>query len=90
MNRNIGTTERWARTVAGLILLSLIYFIDGNWRWVGLIGIMPLVTAVIGWCPVYALFGINTCKNQAWQWPTKTGAGSRVVLKKMTEHGNQR
>ncbi len=81
MNRNIGTTERWARTVAGLILLSLIYFIDSDWRWVGLIGIVPLTTAAIGWCPMYALFGISTCKIKT---------RDQTALKRSMGHGNQR
>ena len=62
MHRNIGTTERWLRVIVGLIILSLIYFIDSNWRWIGLVGIVPLTTTLVGWCPVYALFGISTCK----------------------------
>ncbi len=67
MHRNIGTTERWLRVIIGLIILSLIYFIDSDWRWIGLVGIVPLATAVIGWCPAYALFGINTCKDKHLQ-----------------------
>lgn len=71
MRKNIGTAERWLRIIAGLIILSLIYFIDSDWRWIGLIGIVPLATALVGWCPVYALFGISSCKI-----PANNGAAS--------------
>jgi hypothetical protein len=35
-------------------------FPETGWNWIGWIGVLPIVTAVIGWCPPYALLGINT------------------------------
>ena len=64
MTRNIGNTERVIRIIVGLGLLSLIFLLEGNARWWGLIGLGPIVTAVIGYCPPYAWFGINTCAKQ--------------------------
>lgn len=59
MTRNVGTIDRAARVVLGLALLSLVFVgPQTNWGWLGLV---PLATAVIGWCPPYALFGISTC-----------------------------
>lgn len=59
MTRNVGTIDRAARVVLGLVLLSLVFVgPQTNWGWLGLV---PLATAVIGWCPPYALFGISTC-----------------------------
>jgi hypothetical protein len=49
------------RIVAGLALLRLVFVLEGNARWFGLIGLVPLATATLGWCPLYAPFGINTC-----------------------------
>lgn len=58
MTRNIGSTDRILRVVAGLAIIAAgVYF--GSW-W-GLIGLIPLGTAAIGWCPAYAPFGISTC-----------------------------
>ncbi|MFC3108740.1 DUF2892 domain-containing protein [Undibacterium arcticum] len=51
---NIGTTERVIRIVTGLGLFSMLVLLSTEWRWVGLIGWVPLVTGAIGWCPVYA------------------------------------
>ena len=59
MSTNIGRLDRVLRIVLGLVLLSLI-FIGPHTLW-GLIGIVPLGTALTGFCPAYALFGIRTC-----------------------------
>lgn len=59
MPANVGTLDRLLRIVVGLGLLSLV-FIGPQTPW-GLIGLIPLGTALIGFCPAYALFGIRTC-----------------------------
>ena len=59
MNTNVGTTERIIRAVIGLILLSLVFI--GPHTWWGLIGLVPLATAVFSFCPVWHLLGVNTC-----------------------------
>ena len=64
MKRNVGNVDRAIRIVAGLGLLSLIYFLDGNARWFGLLGLGPLATATFGYCPPYAWLGINTCGKE--------------------------
>lgn len=63
MKKNIGDVDRTVRIVAGLALLSLIYFLPGDARWWGLIGLGPLLTALVGWCPGYVPFGISTRKK---------------------------
>ena len=57
MTTNIGTSDRVFRIVLGIVLLSLLYFLEGNARWFGLIGLIPLITAFLRWCPAYSLFG---------------------------------
>ena len=52
--------ERIIRVVAGLTILSLT-FIGPQTLW-GLIGIIPLATGIVGWCPPYAMLGISTCR----------------------------
>jgi hypothetical protein len=71
MKANVGTADRVIRAIVGLVLLSLIFILEGNARWLGLIGIVPLATAVIGWCPAYVPFGISTCKPAEKQQPAK-------------------
>ncbi len=61
MKKNIGNIERVVRVIAGLVLLSLT-FVGPQTLW-GLIGILPLATGLVGWCPPYALLGISTCKK---------------------------
>jgi hypothetical protein len=59
MKPNEGTIDRVLRLVAGLLLLALaVTGTIGAW---GYIGVVPLLTAAIGWCPLYAVLGLNTC-----------------------------
>lgn len=59
MTQNIGNIERAIRAIVGIGLISLV-FIGPQTVW-GWIGVVPLATAIIGWCPPYAMLGINTC-----------------------------
>jgi hypothetical protein len=62
MKKNVGGAERIVRIIAGLAILSLA-FVGPQSAWAYL-GIVPLATGVIGWCPPYALFGFSTtCKS---------------------------
>ncbi len=58
---NMGTIDRVLRSVVGVVLLALV-FVGPQTLW-GLLGIVPLATAVSGWCPAYSLLGMNTCKS---------------------------
>ncbi len=62
MTVNVGTIDRVARIVVGLGLLSLV-FVGPKTLW-GLIGLVPLTTAAVGWCPLYSLIGVKTCPTQ--------------------------
>ena len=59
MKPNIGSIDRAVRILLGLILISTV-FVGPKMAW-GWIGILPLATGLIGFCPIYALLGINTC-----------------------------
>ena len=61
MQINVGSFDRFARVIVGLLLLSLPFWLDASWRWLGLIGVMPLFTGLAGRCPGYALLGLSTC-----------------------------
>ncbi|MET4698251.1 hypothetical protein ABIE65_001268 [Constrictibacter sp. MBR-5] len=60
MTRNVGTVDRIARVVIGLALLSMLFLVEGEMRWFGLLGLVAIGTAAIGWCPAYRLLGIRT------------------------------
>ena len=62
MNRNVGTLDRALRIVVGLGLLALV-FVGPQSYW-GLIGLVPLGTALLGFCPLYRLLGICTDGGQ--------------------------
>lgn len=59
MTTNEGGIDRVVRIVAGLALLGLA--VTGTVGWWGWIGVVPLATGLIGWCPAYTLLGMNTC-----------------------------
>lgn len=59
MKLNVGGFDRVARIVLGLVLIGLAATgTVGAWGW---IGVVPLATGAIGWCPPYAIFGFSTC-----------------------------
>jgi hypothetical protein len=61
MKKNIGKVERIVRVFGGLAIMSLA-FVGPESPWAYL-GIVPLATGLVGWCPPYALLGISTCKE---------------------------
>lgn len=62
MKQNVGGIDRILRIVVGLVLIGLtLTGTIGAWGWLGL---LPLATGAIGWCPPYGLLGINTCKTR--------------------------
>lgn len=59
MTKNVGTIDRTLRIVVGLALIAATLL--GKLPLWGWIGVVPLVTGLIGWCPAYLPFGIKTC-----------------------------
>ncbi len=59
MTKNEGVIDRVIRVVFGLALLSLV--VVGPQSMLGLVGIVPLLTGLVGFCPLYKLVGLNTC-----------------------------
>lgn len=65
MKCNVGhPVDKSIRVILGVVLLSLVFYLEGNIRWIGLIGVIPILTVVFGWCPGWAVLGINTCKTK--------------------------
>jgi hypothetical protein len=63
MKSNVGGIDRTLRIIVGLGVLSLLFILEGNARWWGLVGFVPLLTGLIGWCPGYLPFRMSTCKT---------------------------
>ncbi|MCA0432875.1 MAG: DUF2892 domain-containing protein [Proteobacteria bacterium] len=61
MKVNMGGIDRGLRILLGLALLAFALFSGHPYAWAGWIGVVPLLTAAIGWCPLYTLVGLNTC-----------------------------
>jgi len=61
MKANVGGLDKIARIAAGAALLSLLVFLEGNARWWGLVGLVPLATGIFGFCPLYPLLGFSSC-----------------------------
>lgn len=60
MNCNVGKADKIARIIVGACIIAAgVYFQS----WWGAIGIIPLATAAMGWCPLYIPLGINSCKK---------------------------
>ncbi|TCS69995.1 DUF2892 family protein [Sulfuritortus calidifontis] len=62
MQANVGGVDRIIRIVVGLALIVWALMGGPVWAW---IGVVPLATGVIGWCPAYLPFGIKTCKTES-------------------------
>jgi hypothetical protein len=59
MKANEGSLDRGVRVIAGIVLISLVFMGPQTpWGWIGLI---PLATGLIGWCPLYSALGLSTC-----------------------------
>ena len=62
MKPNVGGLDRIVRIVLGLVLMGLAA--TGTVGWWGWLGVVPLATGVLGWCPPYAMLGFNTCSTK--------------------------
>ena len=59
MKANVGGIDKILRIVAGLVLIALaIAGIGSPWTW---IGVVPLLTGLVGFCPIYPILGLSTC-----------------------------
>jgi len=61
MKTNVGSIDRTLRIIAGIALISQVFvgpLGPAVWGW---IGVVPLATALMGWCPAYSILGIKTC-----------------------------
>ena len=64
MKVNVGSADKVLRIVLGLVGVSCFFLLEGHARWFGLIGVVLLLTAFTGFCPLYTLLGVNTCPRK--------------------------
>ena len=70
MTVNVGILDRAIRIIIGVLLIAYAIpfgFPSTGWNWVGWIGIVPIVTAVLGYCPAYSVLGFSSCSAHAHQ-----------------------
>lgn len=68
MTKNVGTLDRVVRIVLGLVLIAYALKLgmpETGWNWVGWIGVIPLITGLVGSCGLYSIVGINTCATKS-------------------------
>lgn len=68
MHTNIGLLDRIARIIIGILLIAFaipIGFPDTGWNWIGWVGVVPILTALVGICPAYSLIGLSTCAKKS-------------------------
>jgi hypothetical protein len=63
VRENIGTRDRVLRVSVGVVLLSTLFWVEGSIRWFGLIGFIPVGTALFGICPLYTALGLTSCAD---------------------------
>ncbi|MFQ5471103.1 MAG: DUF2892 domain-containing protein [Gammaproteobacteria bacterium] len=59
MKKNVGSVDKGVRLVLGAAIIGAGMYFQSWW---GAVGAVPILTALMGWCPPYALLGFNTCK----------------------------
>ncbi|MEJ2117077.1 MAG: DUF2892 domain-containing protein [Alphaproteobacteria bacterium] len=62
MSCNVGGIDRIARIILGIAILGLYFVVPQYGLWL-LIGLVPLLTGLFGFCPLYPIVGVNTCKK---------------------------
>ncbi len=60
MEINVGSTERLLRIIVGVVIIGLGLYFQSWW---GVVGIIPLLTGLFRFCPLYKMLGMNTCKR---------------------------
>ncbi len=61
MQTNVGLVDRVLRIVVGAALIAAALLVAHPYAWVGWIGVVPILTAIVGYCPAYQLIGLSTC-----------------------------
>ena len=60
--KNVGSVDKVVRFIVGLALLSLLFFMNGNLKYLGLIGLVPIISVIFDVCPLCLILGKKSCK----------------------------
>jgi hypothetical protein len=61
MKANVGSVDKSIRILVGIGLLAWAWMGESGIHWLGLLGVVPILTALVGSCPLYSMLGIRTC-----------------------------
>ena len=61
MTKNVGSIDRVLRVILGVALLAFAFLSGHQYAWIGYLGVVPLLTAALGNCPLYSILGLSTC-----------------------------
>ncbi|MBI2486757.1 MAG: DUF2892 domain-containing protein [Deltaproteobacteria bacterium] len=61
MKCNVGMSDKVLRVIIGLVIIAVGFYFKSWW---GAIGVIPILTAVLGWCPLYKPIRVSTCKTK--------------------------
>jgi len=59
MKCNVGKTDKIVRWIIGIVAIALGVYLKSWW---GAVGLIPIVTALMGFCPIYTIVGLSSCK----------------------------
>lgn len=62
MKANVGKIDKVIRVIIAIFLFSSFFFLEGNLRFISLVGLIPLLTGMVSFCPLYRLLGVNSCR----------------------------
>lgn len=61
MKKNVGKLDKVIRVVLAMLLFSMFFFLEGDSKFLAIAGVVPLVTGLFSFCPLYRIFGFSTC-----------------------------
>lgn len=62
MQKNVNSIDKSIRIVLSLIFFSTYFILEGNLKFIALVGFIPLLTGLVSFCPLYRILGVSTCK----------------------------
>lgn len=62
MDKNVGKSDKWVRLILGIVLFPMLFLVKGHVKWLGLLSLPLLSTALTSKCGLYTVLGVNTCK----------------------------
>lgn len=64
VGKNIGSLDQVVRIVLSFVIFGLFFVLEGNLRWLAVVGFVPFVTGLLRFCPVYRILGLNTAERE--------------------------